>query len=136
MNREIIQDKDKTIAIILRNGDCPPGLNFHNSNDDFIITSTWNYPKGKKSSTHTHLAGQRVANNVQEVVFLKKGKVLAKFYGQEDKLLKEVVLNGGDVAIILGGGHGFEALEDGTQVMEVRNGPYLGIEKDKRNLEI
>jgi len=136
MKKEIIQDKDKIIAIILRSGDFPEGLNFHNSNDDFVIVSTWNYPKGRKSSTHSHRIAERTTNLTQEMIYLKKGKVRAKFYSEDDKLLKEVILNEGDLIIILAGGHGFETLEDNTQVIEARNGPYLGIEKDKRNLDV
>jgi hypothetical protein len=35
---------------------------------------------------------------------------------------------------LLRGGHGYEILEDGTQVLEVKNGPYLGPDVDRRRL--
>jgi len=134
--RETIQDKDKILAIILRNADFPEGLNFHTKEEDFLQVATWNYPEGKKSSTHSHKISERVSNRSQEAIYIKKGKVKAEIYSEDDKLLKEVVLSGGDLIIILGGGHGMEVLEDGTQVIEIKNGPYPGLEKDKRNLDV
>jgi len=40
----------------------------------------------------------------------------------------------GDVVILLRGGHGYDIIEDGTQVLEVKNGPYLGAEADRRRI--
>ena len=37
--------------------------------------------------------------------------------------------------MLLRGGHGYEILEDGTQVLEVKNGPYLGPDVDRRRLK-
>jgi len=46
----------------------------------------------------------------------------------------ELVIGTGDVAILLRGGHGYEILEDGTEVLEVKNGPYVGADRDRRRL--
>jgi len=40
-----------------------------------------------------------------------------------------------ETLILLKGGHGYEILEDGTRVLEVKNGPYPGAEVDRRRLE-
>lgn len=136
MEKETIQDKDKILAIILRNGDFPEGLNFHTKDGDFLQVATWNYPEGKKSSAHGHKIAERMSNQTQEAVYVKGGRVKAEFYGEDDKFLKEVILCAGDLAIIFAGGHAFESLENGTQVLEIKNGPYLGLEKDKKVIEI
>jgi len=44
------------------------------------------------------------------------------------KKLKSIFVGEGDIIILLRGAHGYEILEDGTQVLEIKNGPYL---KDK-----
>ena len=44
----------------------------------------------------------------------------------------ELEVKGGDVIILLRGGHGYDILEDGTQVLEIKNGPYVGPDKDRR----
>lgn len=135
ITKEIIEDKGKVLAVILRNGDFPEGLNFHTKDEDFVQVATWNYPRDKKSSTHSHKIAERVANRTQEVIYFKTGKVKAKIYSEDDKLLKEAILNAGDLIIIFGGGHGIEILEDNTQAIEIKNGPYPGLEKDRKLID-
>lgn len=132
MRKEEIKDKKKVLVLILRNGEFPSGLNFYTRDKDFVQVATWNYNKGKKTSLHSHKIVDRVANWTQEVIYVKKGKVKAEIYTDNDKFYKEVILNSGDIAIIFAGGHIFEVLEDNTQVLEIKNGPYLGLKKDKR----
>lgn len=130
---EKIYDKEgNLLAFVLRAGDYPEGLNFYNEDRDFIQVGTWKYRKGKKIKTHNHLIFERKAERTQEVVFVKKGKMRLDIYDEQDDLLKSVVLTAGDVALQLAGGHGFEILKDDTQILEVKNGPYFGPEKDKR----
>ena len=40
----------------------------------------------------------------------------------------------GDVVVLLWGGHGYSVLEDNTQVLEVKTGPYVGAELDRRRI--
>ncbi|MFH1841356.1 MAG: hypothetical protein ABH800_01175 [Candidatus Nealsonbacteria bacterium] len=132
MEKEIIKDKDQILAMILRNGDFPEGMTFHTNEEDFIQVATWNYKKGKRSSFHSHNIVNRVSNRSQEAIYIKKGKIKFWIYTEEDKLLKEIILNEGDFIIVFGGGHGLEVLEEGTQAFEIKNGPYPGLEKDRR----
>jgi hypothetical protein len=135
IKKEIIKDKDQILVLILRNGDFPQGLNFQTKDEDFVQVATWNYPKGKRSSLHSHKIAKRVANRTQEVIYIKKGRVKAEIYSEDDKFLKKVILKTGDLIIIFGGGHAFEVLEDNTQVLEIKNGPYPGLKKDKREIQ-
>jgi quercetin dioxygenase-like cupin family protein len=135
MKKEIIKDKNQILVLILRNGDFPQGLNFHTEDEDFVQVATWNYQKGKRSSLHSHKIVKRVANRTQEVIYLKKGKIKGEIYTDDDKFLKEIILKEGDLAIIFAGGHAFEVLEDNTQVLEIKNGPYPGLKKDKREFQ-
>jgi hypothetical protein len=43
-------------------------------------------------------------------------------------------LERGDTIILLNGGHGYEILSDNTKVLEVKNGPYVGADKDRERL--
>jgi hypothetical protein len=56
-------------------------------------------------------------------------------YDKEDRLLESLQLATGDFAVLLVGGHGYEILEEDTEVVEVKNGPYPGLEADKRLIE-
>jgi len=65
---------------------------------------------------------------------VKKGKIMAHIYSTREEKLADLEVKEGDVIILLRGGHGYTILEDGTQVLEIKNGPYLGPETDRRRL--
>ena len=52
-----------------------------------------------------------------------------------DSVTRTVEMTSGDVSFTFKGGHTYEILEDGTQVMEYKTGPYEGVEKDKTFLK-
>lgn len=136
MKQEIIKDKNKILVLILRNGDFPEGLNFYTKDKDFIQVATWNYNKGKKTVPHRHKIVKRIATRTQEVIYVKSGKIRIKIYTDEEKLCKKTILKAGDVAIIFAGGHAYEVLKSKTQAFEIKNGPYPGLEKDKKVINI
>jgi len=132
MQPEIIKDHETTIAIIIRHGDFKEGLDFLTKDADALQVGTWHYQKGQILKAHTHLEAERKNFNVQELVFVKSGRLRADLYNQADKLVAQKELTAGDIIILMNGGHGYEILADGTQVLEAKNGPYLGLEQDKR----
>lgn len=136
MEKEIIKDKDRILAIILKNGDFAEGLHFYTKDSDFVQVSTWNYNAGKITIPHTHKLCERTANRTQEIIFVKSGSMKTKIYNDQDEFVKGIILRMGDVAVILAGGHSYEILENNTQILEMKNGPYLGLEKDKKEINI
>jgi hypothetical protein len=64
-------------------------------------------------------------------VFIKQGRIRANVYTEKRVFLKSIELQSGDLMVMLKGGHGYDILEDDTQVLEVKNGPFMGIEKDR-----
>jgi len=132
VRKEVIKYKNKVLVLILRNSEFPRGLNFHTSEKDFLQVATWNYPKGKKTIPHLHKIANRKVSRTQELVFLKKGKMKVRIFDEKGKFLRQKLLRTGDIIIFFWGGHSFEILENNTQVLEVKNGPYLGLEKDKK----
>ncbi len=136
MKKEVIKDKNKILVFILKSNDFAKGLNFYTEDKDFIQVATWNYDKGKKTIPHTHKSAKRIANKTQECIYLKKGKAILNIYNEKEKIIKKIILKSGDIAIILNGGHSLEVLDNKTQVLEVKNGPYLGREKDKKIINV
>ena len=135
MKEKIIKDKKTLIAKVYKSGDWPEGLNFYTDNSDFIQVSTWNYEKGKHLKVHGHNIVERKSNQTQEVIFVKSGKMKVYLYSEKDKLIYKGIMKEGDFAIIFKGGHGYDILEDKTQILEIKNGPYLGLEVDKKIIE-
>ena len=59
----------------------------------------------------------------------------AEFYESGGKKIGRTVLESGDTILLLSGGHGFNILED-SKMIEVKQGSYYGVEKDKEHLDI
>jgi len=134
MKTEKIMDGDLILAIVIRNTDWEEGLNFVSSEEDYLQVGIWGYNKGKKLEPHIHLLAPREVLRTQEVVFVKDGRIKADIYTENEEFLKSVELRKGDAIILLNGGHGYEILEDNTRVLEVKNGPYVGTDRDRRRI--
>ena len=111
------------------------GLTFHSLPDDGIQVGVWNYGDGQILQPHIHNLHQKVANRTAEVLYVIKGSVHVDIYSENSELLREFSVSKGDVLICLAGGHGYRILEEGTLVLEVKNGPYFGPEVDRRRIE-
>jgi len=109
-------------------------LNFFSADEEYIQVGTWGYDEGKELLAHTHNEVVREVLWTQEVLYIRKGSVKADVYNTKDEKVAELVAKEGDVLILLRGGHGYHILEDGTQVLEVKNGPYVGADADRRRL--
>lgn len=110
-------------------------LQFYSQDQDFIQVGTWSYDAGKELLAHTHKEVPRTFPWTQEVLYIAKGQVRAHVYDRSLKKVDEIVAGEGDIVIMLAGGHGYDILEDGTRVIEVKNGPYVGAEADRVRLK-
>ena len=110
------------------------GLNFFSPDEDFIQVGTWGYDNGKELLAHTHNEVERNVLWTQEVLYIRKGRISVEVYDTNETVVDKWQASEGDVVILLRGGHGYQILEDGTQVLEVKNGPYVGADKDRRRL--
>lgn len=66
---------------------------------------------------------------------MQRGKMEAVLYNEKGEKIKSVILNTGDTILLLSGGHEFNIQED-SKIVEVKQGPYLGVEKDKEYFEV
>ena len=110
------------------------GLNFFSNEQDLIQVGVWGYGKGKELKPHIHNEIDRKVQWTQEVLFVRKGQINAIIYDSKGKKVAEIKVSEGDIIILLKGGHGYEVMKEGTQVLEIKNGPYLGAEIDRRRI--
>lgn len=89
------------------------------------------HKKGNTIDPHRHKINKREILYTQETLFIKKGKVKVNLYGKSHICIGSEEVNTGDVILLCGGGHGFEILED-TIMIEVKQGPYVGIDDKER----
>ncbi len=112
----------------------PEALAFHSADADFLQVGTWSYKAGRQLAAHRHNPVPREVGHTQELVFVRRGRLAATIYALDDTPVERIELRAGDVLVLLHGGHGYEILEDDTQVLEVKNGPYVGAETDRTRL--
>ncbi|WP_416695864.1 hypothetical protein [Candidatus Pseudothioglobus sp. Uisw_050_01] len=128
---ETINHEGKIISIIYRDSDWVKGLNFVTPDELFIQVGSWWYDKGKKLDKHVHKEFDRNSSRTQESIYIKKGSVKVSLFTEEESFLQEYILYEGDLAVFGYGGHGYEILENDTQVIESKNGPFISVEHDK-----
>ncbi len=127
-----IKFKGEVIARLLPSDSWAEGLGFYSNDEEYIQVGTWKYDSGKSLMRHIHNPVERSIIRTQEVIYVKQGRVLAQIYTLDEEFVEEFEAKTGDTIILLNCGHGYEILENGTQVIEVKNGPYLGAEVDRR----
>jgi mannose-6-phosphate isomerase-like protein (cupin superfamily) len=126
---EKILHKENLLAIIIRSYYRKEGIEFFTPNDFSQQLAYMNRPAGYTIQPHVHNVVQREVFHTQEVLFVKSGRVRVDFYDEERRPIESRTLEAGDVILLASGGHGFEMLEP-TELIEVKQGPYLG-DKDK-----
>jgi hypothetical protein len=121
--KEIIHNGE-VVARLITEQDWKEGLGFFSHDHEYIQVGTWNYAQNK--------VVERVIDRTQEVVVVMKGSLKAGIYTLEEEWLEDIIVQQGEVLILLNCGHGYEILEDDTRVFEIKNGPYLGADVDRR----
>jgi len=131
---EKIEWNGEVFALILRADYEPEGVNFITSRDDPLQLGVLRHRRGTRIKAHIHKDIPRTIDRVQEVLHIGYGKVEAELYESTGKKIASAILNSGDTILLLSGGHGFNILED-SKIIEVKQGPYYGVEEDKEDLE-
>ncbi len=131
---EIKSSDGYTIAIVIQKNFKKEGLNFVSESDFPLQLGINSYKKGHKIKSHFHQNREVVINSIQEVVYLKSGSAHVHLFDLNKKIVKSLKLSAGDLIFFINGGHGFDISED-TTIIEVKQGPYFGKDKDKELIE-
>jgi len=84
------------------------------------------YPAGGEVKRHLHLPLQRHLVGTPETLIIRKGCAEVALYSMDKEYLTTVVLNPGDIILLVSGGHGVRFRED-TVLCEIKQGPYTGL---------
>lgn len=131
MLEERIEHAGRPLAYIIRAAVMPERTTFVTPSDfkqqvGFVV-----YPAGGEIARHSHRPLQRHIVGTSEVLIVRKGRAEIDIYDDDRNLVATRELLPGDVMIMVGGGHGFRMLED-TVFLEVKQGPYTGLEEKER----
>jgi len=133
-NEEKIVKNGKVYAIIIRSDIKIDGVEFFTPEQYPFQLGLHIREVGNDIRPHIHKKIKREIELSQEALHIIYGKVEVDFFDEEKNKIATIVLNSGDTMLLVRGGHGFKVLEK-TKMIEVKQGPYEGIEKDKELLK-
>jgi hypothetical protein len=84
---------------------------------------------------HYHHPFKREVSDLQQMFVVQKGVVAVQLYDDSGEMFSEVVLQQGDAIVLIHGVHSLRVIED-MQCISVKQGPFLGTEYDKVNVEV
>lgn len=90
---------------------------------------------GFNEPPHYHKPFKREINDLQQMFVMQRGVVVIELYSDDGDLLREIELRAGDAIVLIHGIHALRVLED-FQAISVKQGPFLGAENDKINVEV
>ena len=84
---------------------------------------------------HYHNEYPREATRTCESVFVVRGKIKCNIYTKSGSFIDTFDLNENEMVMQLYGVHEYEIL-DKAIVVETKNGPYFGPEKDRKRINV
>ncbi len=84
---------------------------------------------------HYHKPFPREINDLQQMFVMQRGVVVVELYSDSGDLFEEITLRTGDAIVLIHGVHAVRVIES-FQAISVKQGPFLGTENDKIEVEV
>jgi hypothetical protein len=123
---EVIQADGQILCYIIRRNFRPSHTTFITPPESKQQVGFIVYPADGTIPRHSHRALERHLVGMSEVLLVRDGRCQIEIYDHQQKLVDTRDLHQNDVVILVGGGHGFRIQED-TVLLEIKQGPYLGV---------
>jgi hypothetical protein len=89
------------------------------------------YKAGTGPAAHLHRPIERRITGTLELILVRSGLCDIDVYDDARQLVGSRTMSPGDAVLLVAGGHGFRMRED-TVLLEVKQGPYTGIDEKVR----
>lgn len=124
-NMQIVQDGEKTLALVFRNSLKADGVKFLTPSSYPLQIGLLEHPTGKAIRAHRHRNLKYKVNTTQEFIYIESGEVEATIYRNDWTVVKKILLKKGDFILSVAGGHGFRVIKK-CRMIEIKQGPYPG----------
>jgi mannose-6-phosphate isomerase-like protein (cupin superfamily) len=128
---ERITSDGQLLCYIVRAGLMPRATTFITPPDLNLQLGYVVYPARGEIPRHVHRRVARSIVGTAEVLIVRSGRCEMDIYGNDRRHVATREIEVGDVVIIVGGGHGFR-MSDDTVLLEVKQGPYSGMDEKER----
>lgn len=127
-----IEHKGRAYALVLRaNATSDDKYNFLTGSESPLQLGMNFYDAGENIKAHYHLPRKIETNHINEFILIGEGSATLTLFDADDHTpFTDVLLEKGDMVLLLAGGHAFKVHER-TKIVEVKQGPYDGKAKDK-----
>jgi len=132
---ETVEHAGTRYAEIIRADAHVPITKFFSPNDSSFQFGLLAHQAGFVEAPHYHKPVERTISDLQQMLVVQRGVVAVDFFDEQGNRFREVVLRAGDGILLVHGTHSVRVLED-MQCISVKQGPFLGAENDKINVEV
>jgi len=93
------------------------------------------HPSGYLETPHYHRPFCRTIDDLQQMFVVQRGVVVVMLYADDGSLVRDITLRAGDAIVLIHGVHCMHVVED-MQCISVKQGPFLGVEFDKVDVQV
>lgn len=124
MIERIIHDNIE-YAIVIRANHKEEGIDFLTDSAYSQQLAYMHHKDGKSIEAHYHNKVERSVFMTQEALVIRSGVLRVDFYNDDNEYLESILLEEGDIILLISGGHGFKVIKE-VEMVEIKQGPYLG----------
>ena len=135
MNIETIEEKGIRYAEIIRVETKVNKTTFFSPAESSFQFGLLAHESGFFEPPHYHRPFKREIVDLQQMFVVQRGIVAVQLYDDAGEMFREVTLNPGDAIVLIHGVHSLKVIED-MQCISIKQGPFLGTEYDKVNVEV
>lgn len=132
---EVIEHQGVRYAEVLRAGATVQSTRFFSPPQSSLQFGLLAHGAGFVEPAHVHHPVKREIGDLQQMFVVQKGVVAVDFFEADGRKIAEVTLKAGDGILLVDGAHSVRVLED-MQCISVKQGPFLGAEKDKKEIQV
>lgn len=134
MSFEVIEHGGRRYAEIIWSGTSVETTKFYSPDKSSFQFGILAHGAGFVEEPHSHMNFERVIDDLQQMFVVQFGVLAVDFFTDGGVKFKEVTLRAGDAILLVDGAHSIRVLEK-MQCISVKQGPFLGVDKDKVILE-
>jgi hypothetical protein len=135
MSIESIENCGVRYAEIIRAGTAVGKTTFFSPEESSFQFGLLAHESGFFEPPHYHRPFKREISDLQQMFVVQRGIVAVQLYDDNGEMFREVVLSQGDAIVLIHGVHSLRVIED-MQCISIKQGPFLGTEYDKVNIEV
>jgi hypothetical protein len=135
MTVEIIEIEGRRYAEVIRASETATTTKFFSAPSSSFQFGLLAHEAGFVEAPHYHRPFTRAIEDLQQMFVVQRGVVDVDLYDDNRRLIITVNLKVGDAIVLIHGIHALRVIED-MQCLSVKQGPFLGVEYDKVEVEV